>query len=153
MSQIPPNDPVPSNEPEQPQAAAEAPKLTAPEAKAPVTTHKDSSVPDKADVDANKVFAIIAYLDILFLVPLIAAKDSPFAKYHANQGAVLYLATLAMAVPIAVIAMIPFVNCGLVCLIPILGGLRLVWTILGIINAANGTMKPLPLIGHFVLVK
>src|SRR5471030_1450735 len=38
------------------------------------------------DVEKNKVFGILAYLGPLCLVPILVAKDSPFAKYHANQG-------------------------------------------------------------------
>ena len=35
-------------------------------------------------------------LGILCLVPILAAKDSPFAKYHANQGLVLFLLEIVL---------------------------------------------------------
>ena len=38
---------------------------------------------DSRDVEDNKVMAILAYIWILFLVPLLAAKNSRFARYHA----------------------------------------------------------------------
>ena len=41
------------------------------------------------DVEENKAMAAIGYLGILFLIPLLANKDSPFAQYHAKQGMVL----------------------------------------------------------------
>lgn len=41
---------------------------------------------DKADVEQNKVMAILAYFGILVLIPILAAKDSKFARFHANQG-------------------------------------------------------------------
>jgi uncharacterized membrane protein len=44
---------------------------------------------DSKDIEENKVFAAIAYLGILCLVPLLAKKDSPFAQFHAKQGLVL----------------------------------------------------------------
>ena len=47
--------------------------------------------PDPNDVQSNKVMAILAYFGILFLIPLLAAKESPFARYHTNQGLVLFL--------------------------------------------------------------
>jgi uncharacterized membrane protein len=102
--------------------------------------------PDPADVEKNKIFAILAYLGILFLVPLLAAKESRFAMYHANQGLVLFLFALAVGVVMAV---------------PVLGWIvgvvgwvaEIVFMILGIINAANGQMKPLPLIGGITLLK
>ena len=47
-----------------------------------------------ADAEQNKVFGILAYLGILCLIPLLAAKDSRFARYHANQGLVLFLGAI-----------------------------------------------------------
>jgi|GEM_PF-4342849 len=39
---------------------------------------------DKADVEQNKVMAILAYFGILVLIPILAAKDSKFARFHAQ---------------------------------------------------------------------
>ena len=95
---------------------------------------------DVADAEQNKVMGILAYLGILFIVPLVAAKDSPFAKYHANQGLVLFLFGLA----IGVLWAIPVLNL----IVGPIGGLaHIVLAIIGITNAAKGEMKPLPLIG------
>ena len=47
---------------------------------------------DPQDVQANKVMAILAYFGILVLIPLFAAKESPFARFHANQGLILLIA-------------------------------------------------------------
>jgi uncharacterized membrane protein len=107
--------------------------------------------PDPADVDKNKVFGILSYLWILWLVPLLAAKDSPFAKYHCNQGLVLFLAWIATWVVNMVLVFIPIL--GWLIMFALIIGL-LVLTIIGIINAANGVCKPLPLIGdRFTLIK
>jgi uncharacterized membrane protein len=46
------------------------------------------------DINENKTMAILAY--ILFFVPLLAARESKFAMYHANQGLVLFLAAMAV---------------------------------------------------------
>ncbi len=98
-----------------------------------------------ADVAKNKGIAIAAY--IIFFLPLLAAKDSPFARYHANQGLILVLFSVV-------------VN-ALGWLVPVLGwfvigpiGNLLVFLlfILGVINAAQGRMKPLPLIGGIRLI-
>jgi uncharacterized membrane protein len=102
-------------------------------------------MPDVADIEKNKVFAILAYFGILFVVPLLAAKESRFAMYHANQGLILFLASVA----VSIVASIPFVG-----LIAILAGpVLLVFMIMGIINAAGGQMKPLPLIGDISILK
>lgn len=40
---------------------------------------------DTQDIQSNKVWAVLAYLGILFFLPLVACKDSRFGKFHANQ--------------------------------------------------------------------
>ena len=97
-------------------------------------------------MEKNKLMAAISYIWILFLVPLLAAKDDAFARYHANQGLVLFLVNIALYI----ISIIPFVG-------PILsaiGGIAtLILMILGIINAVKGEMKPLPFIGGIQIIK
>ena len=41
---------------------------------------------DPADIEANKPMAILSYIWFLFIVPLVAAPQSKFARFHANQG-------------------------------------------------------------------
>lgn len=108
----------------------------------------DTVTPDPLDVEKNKVMAILAYLGCLCLVPLLAAKDSPFARYHANQGLTLLLGwviigTLDLMVSMWIVTMgLLAVRLGM-----------LVLSILGIVNAAGGKMQPLPVIGGFTLLK
>lgn len=47
---------------------------------------------DQKDVEENKLIAALAYLGLLFLVPLLVKKESPFAQFHAKQGLVLCIA-------------------------------------------------------------
>lgn len=113
--------------------------------------NKESTKVEKADsadkdVEQNKVYAVLAYIGILFLVALLAAPESKFAKFHANQGCVLFIASVAF---------------GFVWVIPILGWIigffggifTLVLAIMGIVNAANGEMKKLPIIGDIEIIK
>lgn len=101
--------------------------------------------PFNSDAEQNKAMGIIAYLGIFFLVPLLAAKESRFAMYHANQGLVLFLFGIA----VGAIVMIPILGW----IVGFVGGIaHLVFAIMGIINAAKGEMKPLPLIGNFNLI-
>lgn len=44
----------------------------------------------EADIKENKFVAALGYLSILFLVPLLLKKDSPFAQFHAKQGLYLF---------------------------------------------------------------
>ncbi|MDR2470296.1 MAG: hypothetical protein LBD27_07455 [Tannerella sp.] len=106
--------------------------------------------PDAKDVADNKVFAILAYFGILFLVPLLAAKESPFARFHANQGLILFIAEIALWIVSIILLFVPYIG-GIITLLLYLG--IAVLAIVGIINAAKGEMKQLPLIGTIQLIK
>lgn len=47
---------------------------------------------DEKDIAENKYVAMLSYLGILCLVPLLAKKESPFAQFHARQGLVIAIA-------------------------------------------------------------
>lgn len=105
---------------------------------------------DPDDAEKNKVMGIIAYFGCLFFIPLIAAKDSSFAKYHANQGLMLFLTYMVLwAADTFILGHIPVIRSFLWILY--LGLFALM--IIGIINAVGGKMKPLPLIGGVTLLK
>ena len=110
-------------------------------------------------MEKNKVFAILAYIGILFVVPLLAARESKFAMYHTNQGLVLFLVAVISGIALTIISVILH-------FIPVLGwmvsGLAstalwvgiIVLMVLGILTAAKGECKPLPVIGdRFTLIK
>lgn len=95
------------------------------------------------DAEENKAMAAIGYLGILFLVPLLAAKNSPFAQYHAKQGLVLFI----LEVIIGALSALPFIGWFIVG--PIGGIITIILFIMGIINALGGKQQPLPVIGKF----
>lgn len=105
------------------------------------------------DVNGNKVFGILAYIGILFLVPLFAAKDSQYARFHTNQGLVLFIAEVILNIAAKiVIGIFSVASLGLLA-VPISIVLNLVvWAfsvgfmILGIVNACSGEAKVLPVI-------
>ena len=41
---------------------------------------------DKQDIPNNKAMTILAYFNLLVLIPLLAAKESKFTSFHTNQG-------------------------------------------------------------------
>jgi uncharacterized membrane protein len=102
--------------------------------------------PDPQDVQKNMAMAILAY--IIFFVPLIAARESKFAMYHANQGLVLFLAAVVINI---VGGIVPFI--GWFIILPFGWIAVLIFAIIGIINASKGLMKPLPLIGGISIIK
>ena len=120
-------------------------------------TKDSTSEFSQQDINSNKVMAILAYLGILVLGPIFAAKESKFARFHANQGLVLFLAEIAFYIVLTIVsAIILAISWKLYFIITILS---LVWivflvlAIIGIINAANGKAKELPVIGKFTLLK
>lgn len=114
------------------------------------TEEKAASEP-KSDAEENKVFAILAYIGILVLVPILAAPNSKFAKYHANQGLILLIVGVILSIVGALLNLIPVVGWVFMLVMEVIW---LVLMILGIVNAAKGEEKPLPIIGNlFTLLK
>lgn len=114
----------------------------------------DQFAPD--DIAANKGIAAVACIPALFWLPLITnSKDSPFAKFYANQGLILLILGVALGIVNAIAGaalghagifgsiiggLISFI-CGLA---PFAGFLY------EIIAAVNGKAKPLPLVGTLI---
>ena len=105
---------------------------------------------DQSDIQQNKVMAVLAYFGLLFLVPLLAAKESKYAKFHTNQGLVLWIAGLIAGVVSSILAVIPVVGAILGALISLV---MFALMIIGIVNAATSKAKELPVIGKIKLLK
>ena len=114
------------------------------------------------DVQNNKAFAILAYFWLLVLVPIFAAKESKFARFHANQGLVLCIVETAWWIInyIITIALIHTLSWNTLWLLSLWGVIYwlvsvgiLVFAIIGIVNAAQGSVKPLPIFGKFKILK
>jgi uncharacterized membrane protein len=122
---------------------------------------------DIQDAQNNKTMSILAY--ILFFIPLLtgAHKTSAFAKYHTNQGTVLFLFSLGISIifgilsaTITAIFTATYAWGALLAIASIFGIIWLIYglcvaalCVVGIINAAQGRMKPLPLIGRITIIK
>ena len=52
----------------------------------------------EADIKENKAMAVLSYIGILFLIPLFAAKNSPYARFHVRQGATLFALSLSYTI-------------------------------------------------------
>lgn len=102
--------------------------------------------------------AVLAYFGILVLIPILAAKESKFARFHANQGLILLITGVAYSIFVqVVIKIVSFISYVLAGIVGIALGLAwlllLVLAIIGIINAVKGEFKQLPLIGQFQILK
>lgn len=97
---------------------------------------------EKKEPKKIDAITILAYLGILFLVPFFLKKDDEFAKFHAKQGFVLFLAEIVASF----FMFIPFIGW-------VIGDL--IWLacvilmIIGIINVATNKKEPLPVIGKY----
>ena len=109
---------------------------------------------------SNKAMGILAYLGLLVLVPIFAAKDSQYARFHANQGLVLCIATVALSIAAGIITfVVSIVTFGLLA-VPVtiilylaLFAFWVAFAILGILNACSGEAKKLPLLGNITIIK
>lgn len=112
---------------------------------------------DAQDITSNKAMAILAYFGPLVLIPIFAAKQSKFARYHSNQGLVLLIASILYGIAYSILSSIILaISWRLYFLVSIIGLVSIVITVLaiiGIINAATGKAKELPLIGKFKILK
>ena len=111
---------------------------------------------DPADIEKNKVLGCAAY--ILFFLPLVAAPESKYGRFHANQG-LLYLilfvaASIATTILRMVLVAITWRLLWLSSLISFLVFLPIVAIgVVGLVNGYTGKAKDLPLIGTIRLLK
>lgn len=87
---------------------------------------------DNKDIQDNKVLAAISYLWVLSLIVLLVKKDSKFAKFHAKQGLVLFIASIILG------------------FVPVLGWLLelvvVIFVIVGLLKALSGEYWKMPLV-------
>ena len=119
------------------------------EKKTEVEKAPDAPKADANEIEEGKTFAAIGYLGILFLVPLLAAKDNKFAQFHAKQGIVLFIAFIICAIIASILFIIPIIGTFLLgpvaFLIVFIGGAIL--AIMGIVKALQGEYWKMPILG------
>lgn len=98
---------------------------------------------DKKDIDDNKIIALLSYIGILCLIPLLAKKDSKFCQEHAKQGFVLFLVEIA----VYAIGFVPVIGWFLIG--PIGSILTLIVSIIGIIKVLQGEFWEIPVLGPY----
>lgn len=122
----------------------------------------------EADVQQNRGIAWLSYVGLLFLIPLFVRKASAYCQYHVKQGATLFACNIAYFIAKSIIlaiidAIIPgeryfgFVfHSGVYNVFNVIFNLGAIFfvvlMIIGIVNAASGKMKELPLIGKIPFI-
>ena len=124
---------------------AEEQKPAAPAAAAPA---QKEYVP----VQEEKTMALLSYIGLLFLIPMLARKDSKFAQFHAKQGMVLFGLDIALWIVVWIINMILFSSWyfigfwGISTLVSLAAwAIILVLSIMGIVNASGGKWWKMPM--------
>ena len=116
---------------------------------------------DPADLDRPEKWSFfLAYLWILFFLPLVVCPDSKVGRFHANQGLLLLIFSAAVSVAAGII--------GALGSIPFLGGVfsviggflgsagalvHLALFIVQLINIVNKKAVELPIIGKYRILK
>lgn len=111
---------------------------------------EDSSIIDDEitdeDISENKGMAVLCYLGILLLIPLLTKPQSKYIRFHSNQGIILMLSGIILTI----IFIIPILGW----IVGLLGYIFIgACGIMGIINAIKGKVKRLPLIGKYNILK
>ncbi len=99
------------------------------------TTEK-KAVEKKTEVNDEKLMAILSYIGLLFIVPLVLKPDDKFVKFHVKQGIILAIGWMVGSV------LYPFLGLGFFVYVAVL-----VLSIMGIMNVFKGESKDLPIVG------
>jgi len=98
-----------------------------------------------------KMISAVGYLGILFLVPFLMFPKEKFAVFHANQGLILLIMAVGLIILMPIIGVVTF-GLGLL-LYPLIWIFIVAMLVVGVVNAFNGKMKRLPLVGGFDMLK
>ncbi|HOP10664.1 MAG TPA: zinc-ribbon domain-containing protein [Oscillospiraceae bacterium] len=113
---------------------------------------------DVKDVTENKWMGILAYFGPLVFIPMFAAKNSKFARFHTVQGFNLFLLWIAYTVLFSLLGLIkvtryvwgvPYMGTpAIINILSVIVSLGITaLAIIGIVFAAQGKKKELPVIG------
>lgn len=103
----------------------------------------------KEEIDTGKGMAIVCYLNLLVIIPLIFEKNNNFVRYHINQGLSLCLFTIVTGV--IKLMLNDFLLYSYIFVI-LMALLIIIMMVIGIKNVCSGEEKPLPIIGNFNLL-
>lgn len=101
---------------------------------------------EQSTIDEGKTMAIIAYVTLLgTLIAWFMNKDknNEFAKFHIGQALRAWIAGIVISIAATILVMITGVG-----VLSYLSYAGWVLAILGLINAVNGKMEKIPLVGN-----
>ncbi|MCX6759386.1 MAG: hypothetical protein NT012_02385 [Candidatus Nealsonbacteria bacterium] len=92
--------------------------------------------------EQSNIMAILSYISVLCLIPILMKKKDEFVNFHAKQGFILFVAEAATWMVFSIFPFLWF-------LVNIFGLVWLVLSIIGIVNVLNKKKKEIPLLGRF----
>ncbi|MGI6069501.1 MAG: zinc-ribbon domain-containing protein [Blautia sp.] len=122
-------------------------------------TNREDTPFSNDDIQRNKVMAALSYIGAAVLIPLFLVRNSPYTRYHANQGLVLFIAECIYTLirkSLSALGSASFLLFGFKIASFFLGALELLFlclAIMGIVQVCSGQAKPLPLIGKIKIIK
>ena len=90
----------------------------------------------------ENVYAILAYLWILCLIPVLMKKEDEFVRFHARQGLMLFI----VEVGIGILGIIPFLGQIIYLLGVLVCGIL---SLVGIVQVLMGNKWEMPVIGEW----
>lgn len=108
-----------------------------------------------ANAQDDKLIGILSYLGLLWIVAFIlyGNKKTEYNKFHVKEGLGLIIFWVAIYIVNFIFMRIPILNLIWWLIAIFIWIFIMVIAIIGIINAANGNQKPLPLIGKLITAK
>lgn len=103
---------------------------------------EEKKTKEKTSVSGENVFAILSYLWILCLIPILMKKEDEFIRFHARQGLMLFI----VEVGIGIIGIIPFLGPIVFLLGMLVCGLL---SLAGIVQVLMGNKWKMPIIGDW----
>ncbi len=91
--------------------------------------------------EEDKVYLVLAYLNILALIPLLTMKDNPYIQWHARQGLVLGVGATILLMVLSFLGPLGLLNCPL--FIGVVGT-----SLVAIIKALEGKRWRIPLVAE-----
>ena len=124
---------------------------------------KEDGYDEQADIQKNKMWALLACIPFLFFLPLVTeAKTSKFARFYANQGLILLILLVVVEITLQVTWAIlwnavysslwhiwwifTLIELAIIAVIVVFG-------VLNAVAASQGKWKKLPLVGKITIIK
>lgn len=128
-------------------------------------TVDESSMQDAADVQENKILALVSYLGYFFFIPMIVKPYSRYLRFHGNQGLTLclylFIVSIINSVLTGIIGVAGYTSIGAAIVVNIINaiisfifyGSFVLLAGVGIYNAVKGYARELPVIGRIRILR